>query len=77
MAQVHLHITVLVIKKPDTRMWWIANEAKIDNIERILELEGELSESQQKRLLEIANKCPVHKTLSTQKNIKTYLKEWA
>ena len=50
-------------------------EAKIDNIERILELEGELSESQQKRLLEIANKCPVHKTLSTQKNIKTYLKE--
>lgn len=50
-------------------------EQKIDTIERVLELEGELSESQQKKLLEIANKCPVHKTLSTQTDIKTYLKK--
>lgn len=48
---------------------------KIDNIERILEVEGELSEAQQQRLLEIANKCPVHKTLSTLTNINTHLKE--
>ncbi len=48
-------------------------DQKIDNIERILELEGNLTEAQRKRLVEIADKCPVHKTLSTQTNIKTTL----
>ena len=38
---------------------------KIDQIERTIELQGNLSEQQQERLMEIANKCPVHKTLET------------
>lgn len=50
-------------------------DQKIDNIDRILQLEGDLSEAQRNRLLEIADKCPVHKTLSTQTDIKTTLKE--
>ena len=38
-------------------------EEKIDHIERSLELIGDLDETQCKRLLEIADRCPVHKTL--------------
>ena len=36
---------------------------KIDQITRYISLQGDLSESQKKRLLEIADRCPVHKTL--------------
>src|SRR6516165_9750271 len=35
----------------------------IDRIERKIELTGNLDESQKSRLLEIAEKCPVHRTL--------------
>lgn len=37
--------------------------AKIDHIEREITLEGELDEAQRAKLLEIADKCPVHRTL--------------
>lgn len=36
---------------------------KQDTFERIVELEGDLDDKQKARLLEIANKCPVHRTL--------------
>lgn len=35
-----------------------------DRINRSITLAGELSEEQRQRLLEIANKCPVHRALS-------------
>ena len=35
-----------------------------DRINRSITLEGELSDDQRQRLLEIANKCPVHRALS-------------
>ena len=35
-----------------------------DRIHRDITLEGELSDEQRQRLLEIANKCPVHRALS-------------
>lgn len=38
-------------------------DAKIDRIERDIELAGDLDEKQRQRLLEIADKCPVHRTL--------------
>ena len=38
-------------------------EAKMDQLDRTLELVGELTGEQRTRLLEIANKCPVHRTL--------------
>jgi putative redox protein len=36
---------------------------KVDEIRRRIYLKGDLSEEQRQRLLEIAAKCPVHKTL--------------
>jgi uncharacterized OsmC-like protein len=38
-------------------------EGRIDRIEREVELEGPLDEKQRRRLLEIADMCPVHRTL--------------
>lgn len=45
----------------------------LDQIEREIELHGTLTEEQRARLLEIANKCPVHKTLTSQIHILTRL----
>ena len=36
---------------------------KIDRFERVITLDGELDEATRERMLEIANKCPVHRTL--------------
>ena len=48
-------------------------EGKIDRIERIIHLEGALSEEQRAKLLEISNKCPVHRTLHSEMTIPTRL----
>jgi putative redox protein len=45
----------------------------IDRIHRDVELHGNLSDEQRARLLEIANKCPVHRTLVSEINISTRL----
>ncbi len=47
--------------------------AKIDTFKRELIIKGELDEKQRNRLLEIAIKCPVHKTLHTETQIVTSL----
>ncbi|WP_373045938.1 alpha/beta fold hydrolase [Vulgatibacter sp.] len=39
---------------------------RIDRIERTLEIQGPLDEEQRKRLLEIADRCPVHRTLESE-----------
>lgn len=39
------------------------SKGKIDYIERCIEMEGDLDEDQKRRLLEIADRCPVHRTL--------------
>jgi len=44
---------------------------KEEIIERIISISGNLDDSQKKRLMEIADKCPVHKTLTAQINIVT------
>ncbi|WP_026838221.1 bifunctional alpha/beta hydrolase/OsmC family protein [Gillisia sp. JM1] len=46
---------------------------KIDTFKRELIIKGDLDEKQRKRLLEIANKCPVHKTLHSETQIITSL----
>lgn len=48
---------------------------KIDQLERIIEVEGNLSKEQKEKLLEIANKCPVHNTLNSPVEIITKLRE--
>jgi putative redox protein len=45
----------------------------IDRIEREIVLEGSLNEDQRKRMMEIANMCPVHKTLTSEISIVTQL----
>jgi putative redox protein len=47
--------------------------AKLDRIERRITLMGELSVEQRQRLLEIANLCPVHKSLTSRIDIQTEL----
>jgi putative redox protein len=47
---------------------------KIDRIEREIELSGDLTDEQRRRLLEIANKCPVHQTLERANEVVTTLR---
>jgi uncharacterized OsmC-like protein/alpha-beta hydrolase superfamily lysophospholipase len=46
-------------------------DGMIDRIERGIVLEGALDQEQRARLLEIANKCPVHRTLTSEVDIQT------
>ncbi len=46
-------------------------EGKIDRIELDIEFAGPLSDEQRSKLLEIAKKCPVHRTLVSETNIRT------
>lgn len=48
-------------------------EGKIDRIERVITLEGALTGEQRTRLVEIAEKCPVHRTLVSEISILTRL----
>ena len=48
-------------------------EGMLDQIERTLELPGDLDAAQRQRLLEIADKCPVHRTLTSEVKIRTRL----
>ena len=52
-----------------------ATNGKIDRMEREIELIGDLDEAQRQRLLEIAERCPVHKTLHSEVDIISRLKE--
>ena len=47
--------------------------AKLDRIERDIELVGALDDEQRARLIEIADRCPVHRTLTSDIDIKTRL----
>jgi putative redox protein len=46
-------------------------EGMLDRIDRTITLAGDLDEKQRKRLLEIADKCPVHRTLTSEIDIRT------
>ena len=48
-------------------------EGRLDRIEREISLIGPLTAEQRGRLLEIANRCPVHRTLTSEINIRTRL----
>ncbi len=48
---------------------------RIDRIRRDLVLEGNLDDAQRARLLEIADKCPVHRTLHNEIRVETRLTE--
>lgn len=46
-------------------------EGKVDRIERVISIEGELDDAQRQRLLEIADRCPVHRTLHAEVSVVT------
>ena len=48
-------------------------QGMLDRIERVIALEGGLDPAQRQRLLEIANMCPVHRTLTSEIEIETSL----
>lgn len=48
-------------------------EGKIDRIELDIQLTGSLTDEQRAKLMEMAGKCPVHQTLTSEINIKSRL----
>ena len=48
-------------------------QGMLDRIESEIAVAGEVTEEQRHRLLEIAEKCPVHRTLTSEINIRTTL----
>jgi len=50
-----------------------STEGTVSRIEAALELDGDLTDEQRARLLEIADRCPVHKTLTGEIVIKSDL----
>ena len=50
-----------------------SSEGRIDEFRRVVELVGDLSAEQQARLLEIADRCPVHRTLHGEVKVRTEL----
>jgi uncharacterized OsmC-like protein len=48
-------------------------EGRLDRIEREIALAGPLGDEQRARLLEIAERCPVHRTLTSEISIRTRL----
>jgi putative redox protein len=57
------------VHKDDSR----ARDAKIDRLTRALHLEGPLEDAQRARLAEIADRCPVHRTLERANEVVTHL----
>jgi len=46
-------------------------EGKVDRIDREITLDGELTAEQRAKLMEIADKCPVHRTLHSEIDVRT------
>jgi putative redox protein len=51
----------------------LSKDGKVDEITREIVLEGDLTEAQRERLLEIANRCPVHRTLTAEIKVRSRL----
>lgn len=60
-AKVHTADCEACVDPEDTKA---KGKAKVDRIERRIELRGELDDAQRARLMELADRCPVHRTLS-------------
>jgi len=74
LKEVNVHLKHQKIHANDCRDCPDTN-GMLDHVTRELELVGNLNETQRQRLLEIAEKCPVHRTLHTGVNVRTTLSE--
>jgi putative redox protein len=67
LTRVHVHLRQERIHVKDCADCATSAEGGfVHRIERTLQIEGDLTEGQRARLREIAAKCPVHKTLSSE-----------
>ena len=48
-----------------------SDDVWIDEIHSVIHIEGDLDEAQHQRMLEIATRCPVHRSLTTEPKIRT------
>jgi len=46
-------------------------KGKVDHISRVLTLTGDLTDEQRERLIQIADRCPVHRTLHSEVTVDT------
>ena len=73
LKEVKVHLTREKRHANDARD--LSEKSKIEFIDRYLELSGNLTDEQRKRITEIADKCPVHKTLTNGLQVNTTLKD--
>lgn len=50
-------------------------DGKVDEITREIELEGELDDQQRQRLMQIADRCPVHRTLTSEIKVRSSMRD--
>jgi putative redox protein len=72
LTRVSVRLSIRKIKAADCPDC-VTKEGEVTEMTRDVSLEGDLSDEQRARLIEIANKCPVHKTLSGEIKIRTHL----
>lgn len=72
LEKVHVHLSHAKIHARDCAEC-DAELRLVDQIEMEVSLIGDLSADQRQRLMEIANKCPVHRTLTSQIQIRSRL----
>lgn len=51
----------------------MTRSGQLDRVERVIHLAGNLDDSQRRRLLEIADRCPVRRTLHSEVGLRTTL----
>jgi len=70
LGRVRVHLTHARIHAEDCESCE-TREGMIDRIDRTITFDGALDDAQRQRLMEIADKCPVHRTLTSEIEIRT------
>ena len=70
LTRVRVHLTHEKIHAEDCEHCE-TKEGMIDRIDRVIVFDGDLDDAQRRRLLEIADRCPVHRTLTSEIEIRT------
>ncbi len=73
LRRVQVDVTHAKIHAKDCTDCGEGREGRVDRFERLLTIEGDLTPEQKERLVEIADLCPVHKTLQKSSTIATKL----
>ena len=72
LKHVRIHLSHRKVKAADCPDC-VTKEGEVEEMTREITLTGDLDEATRQRLLEIANKCPVHRTLTGEIKIRTSL----